>query len=124
MVPRDITLSSLYEARRKLGDLIVAWAPDPKADLATREMQADQIGRLILERDRVNGAINGLIAAEFASIASQDLMEAAQALPAMTEKLSAFGKSIAEVNEVLKLADEIVQGAAKVIHIAAGGGAI
>jgi hypothetical protein len=121
MVPRDLTLSSLYDARRKLGELIVRWSPDPAADAATREAQIARLEQLILERDRVNGAISGIIGAEFEAIASPELMQAAQALPAIAEKLEAFGKSIAEVNEVLKVADEIVQGAAKVLKLAAGG---
>ena len=114
MVARDITLGSLYDARAKLTDLIMDWTPDPKVGSTAR----DSLNQLILERDRVNGAINAIIATAFANIATPELMSAAQDLGRLTGQLRTFGKAVAEVNEVIKIADAVVQGAARVIALA------
>jgi hypothetical protein len=119
MVARDVALDSLYDARSALTALIVGWSPDPAADPAARAEQASGLEQLILERDRVNGAINAVIAAEFQDIATAELMAAARALGAATAQLKRFGKAIAEVNEVIKVADAIVQAAASVAGLAA-----
>jgi len=118
MVARDMTLGSLYDARSRLGDLIVSWTPDPNADAVTRDAQADQLKQLILERDLVNGAINAVIATEFASIPTPELMAAAKELEQATGRLDAFGRSVAEANDVIKVADTIVRGAAVVVSLA------
>ncbi|OFX25073.1 MAG: hypothetical protein A2V77_05695 [Anaeromyxobacter sp. RBG_16_69_14] len=114
MVVRDITLGSLYDARAKLTDLIIAWTPDPSAESAAR----DSLDQLILERDRVNGAINAIIATAFAGIATPELVSAAQDLARLTGQLKNFGKAVAGLNAVIKLADAVVQGAARVIALA------
>ncbi|SRR5260370_42837 len=121
MVQRDVTLSSLFDVRRKLGELIVSWSPDPEADPATQNTQREQLNALILERDQINGAINAVIATEFAGIPSPALTQATQDLQVSAEKLDALGKTIAEINDVLKIADAVLQGAAMVIKLATGG---
>src|SRR5260370_37300745 len=105
MVQRDVILSGLFDVRRRLGELIVSWSPDPRADPATQTTQREQLNALILERDQVNGAINAVIATEFAGIPSPALSQATQDLQASAEKLDAFGRTIAEINDVVKIAD-------------------
>ena len=115
MVARDNALSSLFDAREKLSDLIVAWAPDANATPEVRDAQTKQLNDLLLQRDRVNGAISEVIATAFKNIASQDLLQATNDLAAVTKQLAAFGQSIQKINEVLKIADAVVAAAGKVI---------
>jgi len=121
MVARDVTLSSLFEARTKLADLIVGWAPDAAGSEAERQAQADLLNQLILQRDKVNGAINAVIAASFQAIPTLELEQAAGELARTAGELEAFGKSITQLNEVLRVADLVVQAAAKVVSLASGG---
>src|SRR5919109_75334 len=118
MIARDTTLSSLYDARDKLADLIVQWAPDPCADPQARAAQADQLKGLILQRDQVNGAINAVIATAFQSVASPELVAASQELRGATDRLEQFGQTMDQLQGALKLADDIVQVASKVMKLA------
>ena len=122
MVARDVALSALFDARAKLAELIVGWSPEPARSEAERRAQADKLNQLILERDKVNGAINAVIAAAFQAIPTPELEKATRELAQSARDLEAFGDSIAQLNEVLRVADLVVQGAAKVVSLAAGGG--
>jgi hypothetical protein len=119
MIARDTTLSALYDARDTLADLIVGWAPDPQADAQVRAEQARQLKQLILQRDHINGAINDVILTKFQNVATPELLAAAQELRATTDRLEQFGKAVDELNAVIRVADDIVGAAAKVIKLVA-----
>jgi hypothetical protein len=137
VIARDLTLSSLYAARDKLGELIVRWAPEPpvgggvppptgrgqaheqsEPDEATRLTQAATLRQLLLARDQVSAAVNAVIGIAFRDVPAPELLAAARALAATTAQLESFGKSVAEVNEVLKRVDQALELTAKVLALA------
>ena len=118
MSAKDDVLQTLYAARDRLADLIVLWSPDPAANVETRKQQAADLHALVAQRDEVNARINGIIAAAFRNVASSERRWASAELGSLTEKLQNFGKTVADVNEVLKIADQVVAAASKVIKVA------
>ncbi len=115
---RDEVLENLYAARDRLSDLIVAWSPDPAADVSTRKKQAEDLRALLDQRDQVSGKINEIVAAAFKDVASPELVAAAKELESRTATLQTFGKTVADVKGVIKIADQVLAAAAKVIKIA------
>jgi hypothetical protein len=114
---RELTLSSLYAARDKLGDLIVRWTPEAGDD-AARRSQAEALQGLLRARDEVSGAINGVIGIAFREVSTPELLGAARELAATAAALQAFGQSIAQVGEVLKAVDRAVELTTKVMLLA------
>lgn len=115
---RDEVLDNLYAARDRLSDLIVAWSPDPAADASTRKKQAEDLRALLDQREQVSGKINEIVAAAFKDVASPELVAAAKELESLTATLQTFGKTVADVKGVIKIADQVLAAGAKVIKIA------
>jgi hypothetical protein len=118
MSARDDLLENLYAARERLSDLIVGWTPDPAADPETRKKQAEGLKDLLAQRGQVNRKINEAIAAAFKDVASPELVAASEQLGSLTRELKRFGKTVADVNRVIGLADQVLAAASKVIKIA------
>ena len=118
MLARDTALTSLFQARSKLTELIVGWAPDPKASAKTRAAQAAGLTRLLEQRDQVVGVINALVLTKFQTVATPELLAAAKVLQQTTAKLEEFGERLGQLESVLKVADQIVTAAGKLLALA------
>lgn len=117
MIARDETLSSLFDARRRLTEFIVAFAPDPIADPQVRASQAAALEELIMRRDQVSGAINAVIAAAFKEVATPELLAAAREVRALADRMQELGKSIENLKDAIGFADEIVKATTKVVAL-------
>ena len=111
-------LTSLFAARRKLSDLIVSWSPDPKAPAKVRAAQARQLNRLLEQRDQVVGVINALALTQFQGVVTTDLLAAQKVLQQTTARLDAFGESLAQLESAVKVADQLVAAAGKLLALA------
>ena len=105
-------LDSLFAARRKVSRLIIALSPKDDRERAS-------LDDLLRDRDRLTAAINQVIDQQFTASWSK-LDGAASELSIATLKLEAVEAKVDRLESALKIVDEVLAAAAKVVGLIAG----
>ena len=98
---RSDVLQNLFAQRDLISDMIIDLKPK-------KPSERDQLQALMQRRDRITGAINQVIAANF-NEAANGLADKISALEKKTDQLSKLGKTIDNVKTWIKVVDEIIQ---------------
>ena len=107
---RTDVLQNLFAQRDAIASMIINIKP--RNDSERKRLQA-----LMQRRDRITGAINQVIAAQF-NEAAKGLADAVSALEKKTEALNSLGKTIDDVNTWIKTVDEIIQLVVAILSLA------
>src|SRR5215813_9966377 len=102
-------LDELFGARDALSDMLIKLQP-------TTEAETEEMKRLVARRDRLTGAINAIIAAEFDDLA-KGLPERVASLAERTKELTSLKNRLDQVSAAIGLVDQIVQVASSIISV-------
>jgi chromosome segregation ATPase len=94
-------LENLYAERSEISNMLIDIQPQ-------NDEQKKQCQTLMQRKDRITGAISGIIAAEI-NEAAADVADGVSELEEKTEELKQLAKTIDNVDTCIKVADAIIQ---------------
>jgi len=103
-------LNNLEEQRDQLSEMIINNTPVNKT-------QMEQLQTLMDQRDAITGAINQIIASKF-NEAAAGLAEKVSALEKLTEKLKKLNKTMDNIDNAIKIGDQIIGLITSIVAIA------